>query len=182
MWAVPFPNITEILEIYYIDELLYLALLPVIKISILLTYLRIFQGQAFRIWVYVAIGLNVCYVVAFDLITAFQCKPISYSWTRWDGEHEGKCNNINAQIFAAAALNVALDFLVIGLPMPQLWKMDMNWRKKGLVMLMFGVGFFVTIVSILRLQYLIQFGHSTNVTCTSHWHLTALMTITNKSI
>lgn len=33
-------------------------------------------------------------------------------------------------------------------------------------MLMFGVGFFVTIVSILRLQILIKFGESANLTCT----------------
>lgn len=167
MWTVPFTNITNILKIYYTDEILYLTLLPVIKISMLLTYLRIFQGQQFRVWVYVAIGLNVCYIIAFDCITIVQCRPISFSWTRWDGEHLGTCNNINAQIFAAAALNVALDILVIGLPMPQLWKMTMNWRKKALVMLMFGVGFFVTVVSILRLQYLIQFGNSHNVTCKS---------------
>lgn len=32
-------------------------------------------------------------------------------------------------------------------------------------MLMFGVGFFVTIVSILRLQILIKFGDSPNLTC-----------------
>lgn len=51
--------------------------------------------------------------------------------------------------------------------MPMLWRMQLNKRKKFLVMLMFGVGGFVTIVSILRLQVLIEFGDAANLTCKS---------------
>lgn len=91
-------------------------------------------------------------------------------WTHWDGEHVGSCNNINAQGWASAALNVVLDFLTIGLPIPMIWSMSLNKRKKFLVLLMFCVGFFVTIVSILRLQVLIEFGDSNNIT----WDYTAV--------
>lgn len=69
--------------------------------------------------------------------------------------------------------------------MPLLWRMNLNKRKKILVMLMFGssrpphsssstfsdhvqstgVGSFVTIVSILRLHMLVYFGDSKNLTC-----------------
>lgn len=67
--------------------------------------------------------------------------------------------------------------------MPLLWQMNLNTRKKILVMMMFGgsrylrarttfqlkpstgVGFFVTIVSILRLRLLVVFGDSKNLTC-----------------
>lgn len=45
-----------------------------------------------------------------------------------------------------------------------LWQMSLNKRKKFLVMLMFSLGFFVTIVSILRLHALIEFGASKNLT------------------
>jgi len=38
---VPFDNITMILKVYYFDEDLYLTALPLVKISILLFYLRI---------------------------------------------------------------------------------------------------------------------------------------------
>lgn len=43
--------------------------------------------------------------------------------------------------------------------------MQLNKRKKFWLMLMFCVGFLVTIISILRLQVLIQFGDSFNLTC-----------------
>jgi hypothetical protein len=45
----------------------------------------------------------------------------------------------------------------------QLRKLKMHWKKKISVALMFGVGTFVTIVSILRLQALVHFAKSMNV-------------------
>lgn len=93
VWTVPFENLTEILrvslcslcrlsawltvfEVYYADEIMYLAALPVIKIAILCTYLRIFQQKAFRQLVYGALALNVAYAITFILITVFQCTPV----------------------------------------------------------------------------------------------------------
>ena len=42
--------------------------------------------------------------------------------------------------------------------------MSLSWKKKIQIILMFAVGFFVTIVSIIRLQSLIRFGTTQNVT------------------
>jgi hypothetical protein len=57
-----------------------------------------------------------------------------------------------------------LDFIVLGLPIAELWKMKLNKRKKILVMIMFGVGFLVTIISMLRLQAIIGYGQNPNIT------------------
>ncbi|KXS99882.1 hypothetical protein AC578_4478 [Pseudocercospora eumusae] len=164
VWTIPFDNITLALKIYYFDELLYVVALPTIKIAILCTYLRVFQTSNFRKLIFVVIGLNVAYAVAFFIVTVFQCSPISLAWTHWDNSHPGTCDNINALSWASAALNIILDVLVVGLPMPMLWNMNLNRRKKILVMLMFGVGSFVTVVSILRLHLLVYFGDSKNLT------------------
>ncbi|KAF2163705.1 hypothetical protein M409DRAFT_68300 [Zasmidium cellare ATCC 36951] len=164
VWTIPFENITQALKVYYVDELLYLTALPTIKIAILCTYLRIFPTRTFRVVVFVAIGFNVAYAITFIIITIFQCNPVSLAWTHWDETHPGTCNNVNAQSWASAIINIVLDLVVVGLPMPVLWNMNLNTRKKLLVMLMFGVGFFVTIVSILRLRLLVVFGDSKNLT------------------
>lgn len=76
---------TEPAQIYYFDEDLYLTALPLIKISILLTYLRVFTSKKFKIGVYIVIGLNLAYGIAFLLVSIFQCLPIHCAWTRWDG-------------------------------------------------------------------------------------------------
>jgi hypothetical protein len=76
----------------------------------------------------------------------------------------GTCNNINAQGWTSALFNVVLDIMTLSLPLPMLMKMNLNWRKKTLVMIMFSLGFFVTIVSIVRLQVMVAFGGSKNIT------------------
>ncbi|KAM3417701.1 hypothetical protein BST61_g5935 [Cercospora zeina] len=164
IWTIPFDKLTEILKVFWVDEILYLATLPTIKIAICCTYLRIFQSQKFKMLAYGAIALNVTYALVFIFITAFQCTPVNFTWNQWDKEHPGHCNDINAQSWASAALNIALDLVVAILPMPMLWKMNLNIRKKILVMLMFSVGSFVTFVSILRLRLLVKFGNSQNFT------------------
>jgi hypothetical protein len=61
----------------YFEEDLYLSALPAVRISLLLTYLRIFAGDRFRKVVFVVIGFNVAYAIAFVLISVFQCEPIN---------------------------------------------------------------------------------------------------------
>lgn len=72
------------------------------------------------------IGLNVVYAIVFVLVSIFQCLPISLAWNRWSGEFEGHCNNINAQGWSSALCNVFLDALTLSLPLPCLWRMELN--------------------------------------------------------
>ncbi|KAL2817614.1 hypothetical protein BJX63DRAFT_419555 [Aspergillus granulosus] len=164
MWVVPFDNITHILYIYFFDECLYLTGIALTKISILCFYLRVFPRREFRILVYVAIGLNVIYIVVFDLISIFQCGPVQGAWLRWDETGDFKCNNINAQGWSAAAVNMALDIMVMALPLKELYALNLSWRKKAFVICMFSLGLFVTLVSVIRLESLIVFANTTNLT------------------
>ncbi|KAJ5639572.1 uncharacterized protein N7484_007434 [Penicillium longicatenatum] len=164
MWTLPFENITRILYIYFWDELIYLSILPLTKISICCFYLRIFPDRQFRTVTYIVIGLNVAYLISFVLISVFQCWPLPYAWLHWDGEGNYKCNHINAQGWSAAAINMILDILVMALPLRQLYHLNLSVRKKVYVMCMFGLGLFVTLVSILRLKSLINFASTTNLT------------------
>ncbi|KAI5196366.1 hypothetical protein E4T39_07803 [Aureobasidium subglaciale] len=164
MWFVSFDHITEILEIFYFTELLYLAAIGLTKISILLFYLRIFPDWQLRRAIYAMIGLCTAYIVVFVTVTALQCIPVSMAWEKWDGEHKGKCLNLNAIGWASASLNIVLDLVVIILPMKQLTVLNMDWQRKLGVIIMFLGGGFITVVSALRLKYLIQFAHTENVT------------------
>ncbi|KAE8152129.1 hypothetical protein BDV25DRAFT_170775 [Aspergillus avenaceus] len=164
IWVLPFENITRILKIYFYDELLYLSILPLTKISILFFYLRVFPKRSFRNAVYVVIGLNMCYLIAFVLISVFQCRPLQGAWLHWDGEREYHCNNINAQGWSAAVFNMALDLVVMIMPLRELYNLQLSLRKKCFVMCMFSLGIFVTLVSILRLDSLIKFANTNNLT------------------
>jgi hypothetical protein len=70
---------------------------------------------------------------------------------------------VNAITSSNAGISIVLDFWSLGIPLWQLRGLKMHWKKKIGVALMFGVGTFVTIVSILRLQALVHFAKSINV-------------------
>ncbi|KAH8805187.1 hypothetical protein F5884DRAFT_442227 [Xylogone sp. PMI_703] len=164
IWTVSFDNIEYIAYLFFWDELIYLGALPIIKISILLFYLRIFPRQGFKIYVYALIAVNVGYLISFEVISIWQCRPINGAWKRWDGTYATTCNNINLQSWMSAAFNIILDLFMFILPLPELYKLTMSPKKKLHIMLMFSVGLFVTVVSVLRLKFLVQFGNTTNLT------------------
>lgn len=80
IWTVEFPKITKILKLFFAEEMLYVSGLGIVKISMLLTYLRFFSSPTFRKAVFVLIVLNAIYVVVFMSMVALQCRPLSYTW------------------------------------------------------------------------------------------------------
>lgn len=164
MWTLKDYQITEVLHLYFIGEIFYVLALGVSKISILCFYLRVFPSKDFRRLIYGIMGLSVAYTVAFFFATIFQCIPMSYAWTQWDGLHEGTCNNIHLQGWIAAGINIILDLIVMVLPLKHLAGLNMNLRRKLMVMAMFSVGIIVVVISALRLYSLAHFANSKNIT------------------
>lgn len=80
--------------------------------------------------VYITMAVCLAYGIAFVGVSVFQCWPISGAWTNWDGTFKGHCNSINLQGWTSAAINIVLDLVVIILPLPELWKMQMSTQKK----------------------------------------------------
>ncbi|EEH33714.2 hypothetical protein PAAG_04763 [Paracoccidioides lutzii Pb01] len=164
IWHVAFDDITNILYIYYFDEWLYFLALIFTKVSLHFFYLRIFSKKSFRIAIYIVMAVTLAYGLVFILVSVFQCRPIELAWLRWDETAPGHCNDINMQGWTSAGFNIVLDFVTLALPLRELSQLEL-WRKKKIhICLMFSVGSFVTIVSILRLQTLLKFAKSHNFT------------------
>lgn len=163
MWTLKAQQISNVLHFYYIGEIFYVLALGFSKISILFFYLRVFPSKDFRIVIHCVMGLSVAYTIAFFFATTFQCMPLSMAWNQWDGLHKGKCNDIHIQGWTAAAINIALDAIVMILPLRHLARLNMNIRRKLMVMSMFSVGIIVIVISCLRLYSLVHFANSTNI-------------------
>ncbi|POS68616.1 hypothetical protein DHEL01_v212990 [Diaporthe helianthi] len=178
IWTLPHDNITEIimvniLQLVWISEIMYMVVLGLTKIAMLLLYLKVFPGQTSRRVCFVMIGLCLAYIPATALATFFHCTPVSYNWTNWTGETEGSCFSFNTFAWAQSSINIVLDLIIISLPMPQLWKLNMGRKKRIQIVLMFSVGLFITIVSVVRLTALVNFATTTNATYdnvpTAYW-------------
>lgn len=84
--------------------------------------------------------VSLCYGFVYIIVATFQCLPVSYAWTRWDGEHSGMCIDVNAATWAASAINISIDLTIIIIPMPMLVRLNLSRRKKVQVVAMFSVG------------------------------------------
>ncbi|RYP49976.1 hypothetical protein DL768_004411 [Monosporascus sp. mg162] len=164
IWFVEYDDITQILYLWYFDAVLYVMSLSLTKISILLFYLTVFPKPSFRLWAHALIVANVMYAIVFGCLLAFQCRPVAGAWLAWDGEYEARCISLNVIGWSGAAANIALDVATLALPMPELFALSMSRRKKVAIIGMFALGFIDTIVAIIRLQSIITFDTSRNVT------------------
>jgi len=72
-------------------------------------YLRIFPREIsprFHVASWIVIGALVAYALAFIIAFLVGCKPISYFWNIWDGEHEGHCYNTELIAYTDGGINV----------------------------------------------------------------------------
>lgn len=103
-------------------------------------YLRIFPSQTFKYTCVTLLGITALITVLFQALTLFQCWPLSYNWEGWKGEMHGVCLNINKQTYASSSLNIILDFAILILPLPWLFKLQIGLRRKIHVIVMFSMG------------------------------------------
>ncbi|EGY21307.1 hypothetical protein VD0002_g7943 [Verticillium dahliae] len=164
IWTLDGHMITAVGRYFYIMASLYFTQLTLLKLSIIFFYTRIFPAREVQRLLWGTAIFTICYGVAFVITAIFQCQPIHYFWTKWDGMHEGKCHNANTISWTNAAISIALDLWMLAIPLWQLRSLKLHWKKKVGVAMMFCVGTFVTVVSILRLQSLVHFASTSNTT------------------
>lgn len=140
IWTLDFAKISNFGKYFLIMEVVYFAEIALLKIAMLFFYLRIFPSKLVRRALWGTLIFSSLFGILFVVITIFQCKPISYSWQLWDGEHQGQCLDINAIAWSNAAISITLDIWMIAIPMVQIHSLHLNWKKKVAVGGMFCVG------------------------------------------
>ncbi|KAH7378788.1 hypothetical protein BKA66DRAFT_587912 [Pyrenochaeta sp. MPI-SDFR-AT-0127] len=128
-------------------EVSYAISICFIKMSILSLYNRIFPQPWFtRTSTAVAI-----FIILFTITKIggdiFQCVPISSHWT---GE-PATCIQFSKLVIVHGVLNILTDFIIVGLPLPILWNLNLTRLKKWGLTFMLTTGLFVCIISTVRL-------------------------------
>jgi len=127
--------------LFYIGGVLYAVGVAATKVAFLLFYIRLFPSPALRRVALPLLAITLIQGLIFTFLFIFQCSPVSYAWTQWDGTGKGKCLNFDVGAVLHAITNILLDFLIFALPISQLWKLNLSQKKKIQVLFMFGVGF-----------------------------------------
>lgn len=146
-------------------ELSYILLIAMIKASILAFFLRIFPDERFRRLLWGTFFFNLLVGVLYFTLVLVQRQPIWLSWEGWkDKEPRGVILDLNDLGLAHGGTNVALDVWMLVVPFTQLYKLKQPLHKKLSIFAMFSVGVFLTIAAAIRINSLVQFATTTNVT------------------
>ncbi|KAI1097790.1 integral membrane protein [Jackrogersella minutella] len=149
MITVPEQSLT--LKLYYVAQAFYKLTLNLTKASVLLLYLRIFLQRWFKISCYVLLCIILGYMVATTASSIWQCTPISRAW---DKSIPGTCISITGNWYANAGFSIATDIAILVLPMQPIYRSNLPRKQKWALIIVFALGIFVTITSIIRMQTL----------------------------
>jgi len=109
-----------------------------IRISILLTYLKLFPTQTNQWLCWGLCGLQIVYCLWASLTTLLQCNPIS---SYWDKTIVGYvCHSPRNQDFAILTLNSCFDLIVYTWPARYLYKLNIPWRSRLELIFAFSIG------------------------------------------
>lgn len=142
-------QLTIQVKLLLVSEFTYLVSTACIKLSMLCLYHRIYTTPTFRRWCHVLIALNVGYIVSFIPLFLTNCIPLSQYW---DPKPTGWCRDTLISDNATVAVNLVLDVLVLALPLPVLWRLQMSVRDKLTVTSMFSLGFATIALVLWRLS------------------------------
>jgi hypothetical protein len=141
VWTVAFDRITAFVRWLYIAEILYFFQMTLLKLTLLFFFLRIFPKTIIRNLLKGTIAFTILYGLTFVVVAIFQCHPISHYWIKWDKEHnDGNCVNVNALAWSNAIISIVLDIWMLVLPLYEVFRLQLSWRKKMSVAIMFLVG------------------------------------------
>lgn len=168
IWEIEPSDFTYALKLFYFSQSVYLAIISLTKMAMLFFYLHIFPYEWVRRSCYATLIWTVLSAVVILLLQILQCLPVLFTWEGWlYGGLEApapphKCISIQYIAYAAAANNITLDVVILILPMPVLFNLMASWRHRLGIAFMFSLGSFITLVSCLRLQSLVQFAYTSN--------------------
>lgn len=122
------------------------------KPAVLLGLIRIFAphgtNKTFARASYILIALNTILYLSSIVGTATLCIPHEAIWYPWV---KGTCIDRNALAIVGSAFNIVIDLIILVLPQPIIWKLQMTTQRRLGVSLVFSVGVLVAVCAAGRL-------------------------------
>lgn len=104
--------------------------------------LRIFDTPNFRITAYTTLGLCVAWFIASTTVAIIQCLPIHAAWDVQLQPPTGpaQCMDKQKLYWGVGISNLLLDVLILCLPMPVIWTLQLNKQRKLAITFIFLTG------------------------------------------
>ncbi|KAK6352870.1 hypothetical protein TWF696_004870 [Orbilia brochopaga] len=147
------------------------------KFSILLFYLRFCTTRSFKISIYASMIFMSAWLITWTFLVIFQCVPVSAYWRL--PRAGDRCITLQNELHLLhGTTNLVTDVLVLLLPIPSLWTLQMPLRQKLTLVGVFTLGIVAPLSAILRLIYIQKATISWDASwwCMELWVYTSLET------
>lgn len=126
---------------YHVGSIIYGLIICSVKLSILQQYIQIFMPTKLPKHLYwltlFLMAANVVSYIIFTFLEIFVCSPIEKAWDPL--VTGGHCLDILALSTAASGINTGSDFIILVIPQLVIWRLNMSWKNKTSVSLVFLV-------------------------------------------
>ena len=121
----------------YVYETMYTISVGLTKFSILLFYSRIFTERRFKIALRVTFALVALWLLACEITVLAECVPIS---SLWDLSESSRCIKLVPFFVGAGVPNIVLNVLIVCLPLPMIWTLEIERKHRWALSAVFGLG------------------------------------------
>ncbi|CAL8581168.1 hypothetical protein XPA_006871 [Xanthoria parietina] len=147
-------QITSFVKTYQATQILFGCSITATKLSILFFYNRLFPYRTFYMVSLITGIVSILWWMGLMLTAFLHCRPFAYNWDR--SIPNGHCVDDNLVGYTITSINIVGDLVVLILPIPWLWGMNMAVPKRMAVVGLFVLGSFVCIAGIIRLPFLAE--------------------------
>lgn len=148
MYVLPLKTIcleeykAEYVQNIYIAWILYGITIAMVKVSLLLQYLKILMPvrkySVMRLTTFIVIGVTSLFYFISTFFEIFACSPRERFWNPLV---KGHCFNVDDIQITSTALNSASDFVILMLPQVVIWRLQMSFQNRLKISAVFLTGF-----------------------------------------
>ncbi|OBR04626.1 Integral membrane protein [Colletotrichum higginsianum IMI 349063] len=122
------------------------------KMSLLCSYLRFFPVGGYKTGtIIVAVACTMAHI-AFIFVFLFLCTPVEKQYDPSVPAEVGHCVDAVAFYMTFSSLTIVFDVLIMFLPFPVILRSQIQNRKKVVLLALFVLGGFVTVIQAIRIQ------------------------------
>lgn len=132
-------SLSQLALVLFVENFIYNTGLTLVKMSVVLFYMRFFGTvRVYRYLLWISGFLVVGWFIAITSVAVFMCAPIR---KQWQPTVPGHCIDPHACFLGATITNVIIDFILLVLPAPMLWRVNVKASRKAGLVGVFATGY-----------------------------------------
>ncbi|KAK1987631.1 hypothetical protein LZ30DRAFT_701494 [Colletotrichum cereale] len=123
---------------------------PLIKLSLLAFYRRVFPTPFMQKGIYVLSAACIGWLIAIFITNCLQCRPLSYTWEQTVTPGTGTCIDLILYFVGNSVANSLIDILTLVLPIHETMKLQVSSSRRVGICCVFALGSLVVVASLVR--------------------------------